>query len=131
MFAHADLEGNRHESVLRYARRRVDRALKRIDLSAAKCAKTLAAEYSIATAAVDVIALVQIADEAISDAIARRDVHKLLRWYDNKGLFSIAAKAKGSNHKLFGQWLVRSLRNGTAPKLSAAFKKSLPKLRAK
>ena len=130
MFAHAKIAENRRASVLRYARRRIDRALKRIDLSQVKNEAALVAEYLTATAAVDVETLMKTANDAINDAIARQDVAKLLRWYDNKGLFSIAAKAKGSSHKLFGQWLVRSLRNGTAPKLSSAFKKNLPKLRA-
>lgn len=130
LFAHANIEGNRQASVLRYARRRIDRVLKRIDLSGAKEPSALATEYAAATAAVDVGALVQTAEDAINDAIARQDAAKLLRWYDNKGLLSIAAKAKGSNHNGFGQWLVRSLRNGSAPTLSTALRRHLPQLSA-
>lgn len=130
LFAHANIEGNRRASVLRYTRRRIDRALKRIDLSGAKEASTLATDYAAATAAVNVGTLVQAAEDAINDAIARQDAAKLLRWYDNKGLLSIAAKAKGSNRDKFGQWLVRSLRNGTAPALSAAIQQNLPALSA-
>jgi hypothetical protein len=128
LFAHANDARNRRASVLRYARRRIDRVLKRIDLSGAKEASTLATEYAAATGAVDVAALVQTAEDAISDAIARQDAAKLLRWYDNKGILGIAAKAKGCNQDRFGQWLVRALRNGTAPALSTALMSHLPPL---
>ena len=131
MFAQAEVEGNRRASALRYARRRADRALKRIDLSNAKNAAELAAQFSIATKSIDLEALARISDAAIVDAIAQKDVAKLLRWYDNKGLLAIAAKAKGSNQRLFSEWLVRSLRNNATPRLPAAFKKNLPKLQAK
>ena len=131
LFVHATDARNRQASVLRYARRRIDRALKRIDLSGAKDTLALATEYTGATSAVDVTALVQSAEDAINDAIARQDAAKLLRWYDNKGLLSIAAKAKGSNHNGFGQWLVRALRNDTAPALSSALLAHLPLLSAK
>jgi ABC-type uncharacterized transport system ATPase subunit len=130
LFAHANDERNRRASVLRYARRRIDRVLKRIDLSGAKDALTLATEYAAATAAVDVAALVQAAEDAINDAIARQDAAALLRWYDNKGVLSIAAKAKGCNQNRFGQWLARALRNGTAPTLSTVLMSHLPPLSA-
>lgn len=130
LFAHADDERNRRASVLRYARRRIDRVLKRIDLSEAKEAATLATEYAAATTAVNVAAIVQTAEDAINDAIARKDAAKLLRWYDNKGILCIAAKAKGCNNDKFGQWLVRALLNGTAPTLSATLQSHLPSVSA-
>jgi len=130
LFAHANDERNRRASVLRYARRRIDRVLKRIDLSRAKDAVALGTEYAAATDAVNVTALVQTAEDAINDAVARRDAAKLLRWYDNKGLLCIAAKTKGCNHDKFVQWLVRALLNGTAPALSAALRNHLPQLSA-
>jgi DNA-directed RNA polymerase specialized sigma24 family protein len=114
--------------VLRYARRRIDRILKKVDLSEARDGATLATEYAAATASVDVRALVQTAEDAINKAIADQDAALLLRWYDNKGLLNIAAKAKGSSTRTFEQWLVRALRNGTAPTLSAALLRHLPRV---
>jgi hypothetical protein len=130
LFAHATDDGNRRASVLRYARRRIDRILKRIDLSGAKDAAAIVTEYAAATALVDVAALVRTAEDAISDAVARRDAETLLRWYDNKGLLCIAAKAKNCSKQKLEQWLVRALLNGTAPMLSEALHRHLPQVRA-
>ena len=71
-------------------------------------------------------ALTKTAEVAITSAITNRDAPMLLKWYDNKGLISIAAKAKGSNNSKFVQWVVRALRNDAASGLSAALRGYLP-----
>jgi ABC-type branched-subunit amino acid transport system ATPase component len=119
------------ECALRYARRRIDRSLKKVDLSQATDASALRDAYNSCTSAIDVEALVQTASGAISDAIASRDICALLRWYDNKGLVNIAAKAKNCSKTSFEQWAMRSLRNGTAPALSTALGNALPTIQAK
>jgi hypothetical protein len=48
------------------------------------------------------------AAESIQKAIADKDAAELLKWYDNKGILSIACKAKGTTMVLFEQWIVRA-----------------------
>lgn len=112
--------------VMRYARRRIDRMLKKIDLSSAGTVEVLATEYAAATAALDVHGIAKLATESISRSITERDAPTLLRWYDNKGLLSLASQAKGTTVKEFEQWVVRAMRNGTAPALSDAMRQVLP-----
>lgn len=126
VFAHAIDAKNQLASMLRYTRRRIDRTLKKIDLSRADDVEAIATAYVTNTAALDVSALAEVARGAILDAVARRDANALLKWYDNKGLLSIACKAKGCSQSSFEQWIVRSLRNGSAPGLSAALLPHLP-----
>jgi len=112
--------------IMRYTRRRIDRMLKAVDLSAATTVDMLAAEYSAKAAALDVQAIAMLAKEGIEKAIADRDAASLLRWYDNKGLLSIASRAKATTAANFQQWIVRAMRNGTAPALSGAIHRVLP-----
>lgn len=126
MFLHATDMKNQRDSVLRYARRRIDRTLKKIDLSHADDVHALSAAYITSTNSLDVSLLAAVARDAISDAITRRDAVALLRWYDNKGLLSIACKAKGCSQKSFEQWVVRSLRLRSSHQLSDALSLHLP-----
>ena len=130
LFAHAANPQNKRNSVLQYVRRRIDRTLKKIDLSTAMDVPTLASEYTASTAALDVAAIAQTVESAIDDAISRQDAAALLKWYDNKGVLSIACKAKACTRDRFEQWVVRALRNDSAPKLSAALRKHLPTVTA-
>jgi energy-coupling factor transporter ATP-binding protein EcfA2 len=114
--------------VMRYARRRIDRLLKTIDLSAAATVDDLATEYGAKTAALDVREIAKLATESIEKALADRDAASLLRWYDNKGLLSIAARAKTTTAANFQQWIVRAMRNGTVPAVSSAIRQALPVL---
>lgn len=126
LFLHAADPGNQDSSVMRYCRRRIDRTLKKLDLSAAVDIASLASDYSAKTNALDVIALAKVAVSAIQNAISNKNAAELLKWYDNKGILSIACKAKGTPKVQFEQWLVRALRNGTAPAVSDALRKHLP-----
>ena len=126
LFASAGDDRNQSPVVLRYCRRRIDRTLKGIDLSDAADVATLASNYAAKTRALDVAALATMARTEIAKAIADKDVPELLKWYDNKGVLSIACKAKGTNAAQFEQWIVRALQNGTAPTVSDAIRKVLP-----
>jgi len=126
LFTAAATANARLPVVMRYVRRRIDRALKKVDLSAATTLDDLAAEYAAKTAALDVHAIATLATESIDKAIAERDVPTLLKWYDNKGLLSIAAKVKGKTMANFEQWIVRTMGNGTVPALSGAIQAVLP-----
>jgi hypothetical protein len=113
---------------MRYARRRIDRTLKRIDLSGAATVTDLASEYATKTSVLDVEAVAQLAADGIAKAIADRDIAGLLRWFDNKGLLSIACKLKGTLVSNFEQWIVRAISNGSVPAVSAAIQRTLPSI---
>jgi len=112
--------------VMRYCRRRIDRTLKKIDLSTAADVVALASDYAATTGALDVAALATMAADSIKKAIADKDAPELLKWYDNKGILGIACKAKGTTKIQFEQWIVRALRNNTAPTVSDAIRQVLP-----
>jgi hypothetical protein len=112
--------------VMRYCRRRIDRTLKKIDLSAAADVAALASDYTTKTSALDVAALAKAAADSIQKAIADKDTPELLKWYDNKGILGIACKAKGTTKVQFEQWIVRALRNDSALSVSDAVRKVLP-----
>lgn len=126
LFAFAAEPKAQKKVVLDYTRRRIDRLLKKIDLSDADTVTALASDYSSETTALDVHAIAQLATDNIEKAIADRDAESLLRWFDNKGLMSVACKAKGTNTSNFEQWVVRAMRNGTAPALANAIGGVLP-----
>jgi hypothetical protein len=87
-------------------------------------------DYATKTSSLDVNSLAQVITSEIQSAISQKDCYKLLKWYDNKGILSIAAKAKGTTKTNFEQWLLRSLRNGKAISVSNAIQKILPNINA-
>lgn len=115
---------------LRYCRRRIDRTLKKVDLSDADSVEALATAYGEKTSAMDIASLAQAALDNIRGAIDRKDVPLLLRWYDDKGLLEIACKAKNTKRSLFEQWIARTLHNGSAPGVSEAIRGILPQVAA-
>ena len=127
----ASNEARQQEVVLRYCRRRIDRALKNVDLSGADSVEALTKAYNDKTGAMDIARLAETALYSICDAIDQKDVPRLLRWYDDKGLLEIACKAKNTKRSLFEQWITRTLRNGSSASLSEAIKGILPKVQAR
>jgi ABC-type molybdenum transport system ATPase subunit/photorepair protein PhrA len=126
LFAQAADPKNQIPVVMRYCRRRIDRTLKKIDLSSAADVAAVASDYTEKTSALDVAALAKMATDSIQKAIADKDVSKLLKWYDNKSILAIACKAKSTTKVQFEQWIIRALRNNTAPTVSEAVRKILP-----
>jgi hypothetical protein len=121
---------NQGPIVLRYCRRRIDRTLKKIDLSDAADVATLATDYKTKTDAFDVEAIAKMASDSIRKAISDRNIAELLKWYDNKGILSIACRAKDTTKTRFEHWIVRALRNDTAPEVSIAIRNVLPAIAA-
>jgi hypothetical protein len=115
---------------MRYCRRRIDRTLKKLDFSDAKSVSALASDYEEKTTALDVHELAKSLTKNLENAISDRDVAELLKWYDNKGMLGIACKAKGTTKTQFEQWIVRALRNGSAPLVFEAVRSVLPSLKA-
>lgn len=118
--------------VTRYCRRRIDRTLKKIDLSNASTVDDIAAEYIQKTATLDIVALANMARDRIETAIRMRDLPMLLTIYDNKGLMALAAKhLKKSRQQDFESWLTRVLRSDKVPALTTALRQNLPTMTAR
>ncbi|THF64810.1 ATP-binding cassette domain-containing protein [Pseudothauera nasutitermitis] len=120
------------EVVVRYCRRRIDRALKKIDLSGSKNIAGLITEYNTHTATLDISELAARANSKIQDALTSRDLASLLTVYDNKGLLAHAAlHLKQTRMAAFSAWLTRMLRDGErAPGLVEALRVILPVVQA-
>lgn len=117
--------------VTRYCRRRIDRMLKKIDLSTASNVAELTAEYTHHTATLDIQDIAQRATGRINDALRDRDLPGLLANYDNKALMSLAAThLKRTRLADFEGWLVRVLRNNTVPAVTDAIRQSVPVVEA-
>ncbi|MFK2913373.1 AAA family ATPase [Pseudomonas sp. 3HC3] len=120
------------EVVVRYCRRRIDRALKRVDLSGAKSIDELLSDYAAQTAALDIAGIAAGATQKIQDALANDNLSSLLTIYDNKGMLAHAAlHLKQTRLASFEGWLTRMLRDGVdASGLAAALKGVLPPVQA-
>lgn len=115
--------------VTRYCRRRIDRLLKRINLSTAANVTDITREYERQTEVISVTRIAEDARERIITTVRERNLRGLLACYDNKGLFALAAQhLKGQSVKDFKRWLVRVLSNDTVPKLDAAIRAALPRV---
>jgi ABC-type dipeptide/oligopeptide/nickel transport system ATPase subunit len=118
--------------VVRYCRRRIDRALKKIDRSGPKSVTNLVAEYDTQTANLDVAGIAAVATRKIQAALESGDLPSLLTIYDNKGLLALAAQhLKQVRLATFEAWLPRVLRDEErAPYLIATLRAVLPTVRA-
>ena len=115
--------------VVRYCRRRVDRMLKKVDLSEAVTIDDLEEKYRSRTEALNIRSITEQATERINQAIAERNLPKLLSYYDNKEIMVLAAR-KLKKHKKhdFESWLTRVLRNDSIPSVSEAILSQLPEI---
>lgn len=114
--------------VLRYCRRRIDRALKKIDLSAPKSVVNLVIDYNTQTANLNIAGLAANATQKIRDALVNGNLPSLLTVYDNKGLLALAAQhLKQTRLATFEAWLTRVLRDeARAADLAVVLKAFLP-----
>lgn len=118
--------------VLRHCKRRIDRALKRVDLSGAENEADLSTEFSKGIAAVDIQQIANTRRRQIQEAVAAEDLPALLALFDNKGVLAVAAsKLKSTSKEAFDSWLTRVLANNRVPSLVSAVRAILPKLEAK
>ncbi|MEZ2329116.1 AAA family ATPase [Mesorhizobium sp. RCC_202] len=116
--------------IARYCKRRIDRILKKIDLSGESDVAAIAQAYADQTSSLDVTSVAGMAQTSIAEGLAAHDPAAVLRWFDNKGIMAIACKIKGTTKAQFEQWIVRALYNNTAPDVSAAIKEILPNIQA-
>jgi ABC-type cobalamin/Fe3+-siderophores transport system ATPase subunit/D-ribose pyranose/furanose isomerase RbsD len=116
--------------VVRYCKRRIDRALKKIDLGKSTTVAGITAEYNKQTSELNIEEIAATAKKTIEEAIEHKNIDTLLAIYDNKQLVALAAKhLKGSTSAKFQAWIMRVLRNNDSPKIVEAFRNVLPTLR--
>jgi hypothetical protein len=115
-------------TVMQHCRRRIDRTLKRIDLSDASTPDQLAIEYQARTEVVDVKAFAQEAKTRLEAALHAEDLPTILKYFDGKGPFMAAAAKhlKSTRKDSFEEWLVRVLRTDSVQGLVDAIRRSLP-----
>ena len=131
IFRTLQVDGAIDAVVTRYCRRRIDRLLKKIDLSDASTVNSLVNKYSIETESLNITEIAESATQSIQFAIENRDLSKLLIYYDNKGLMSLAAThLKKCRLSDFENWLVRILRNNKFPLITEAIRENLPNIEA-
>lgn len=118
--------------VARYCRRRIDRALKKVDLSDSKNINEIISEYKTQTSALDILGIAEVATQKIQGALENDDLPTLLTIYDNKGLLALAAQhLKQTRLAAFEAWLTRMLRDeASARDLCATLRRFLPPVQA-
>lgn len=115
--------------VVRHTLRRIDRALKKIDLGRTQTIEDIQAAYATQTNGCDISAIAAERRHAIETAIQHRDVPALLAVFDNKGMFAEAARyLKRTPKDAFEAWIARALLNDNEPRLVAALRRVLPQI---
>lgn len=131
VFSRLEHPGELEASVMQHCRRRIDRALKQVDLSAAGDVAALAEVYREKTQALDIAGIAEAARALLNAALTERDLPRLLSIYSNKGMISLAAThLKRTRKDDFENWLARILRNDQAPAVKEAIRDALPELAA-
>jgi hypothetical protein len=114
-------------SVLRYCRRRVDRALKKVDLEAAETASQLKELLQQQISDLSIEELSAYARGVIQESVTDKDLIKLLSIYDNKGLLAIASShLKGTRRPEFEHWLIRLFNSRRVSPVTVEIKGILP-----
>jgi ABC-type cobalamin/Fe3+-siderophores transport system ATPase subunit len=115
--------------VTRYCKRRIDRLLKKIDLSEAETVIAISDRYMQQTAALNIKNIAHEATSRINQAIENKDLPMLLANYDNKGMMAFAAThLKGCRRNYFESWIVRVLRNNSIQGLIESIQETLPEI---
>lgn len=127
-FDRASDPANQNPMIKRYCIRKIDRSLKKIDLSNEDTIESTRSAYTEQTNSIDVYSISEVAKDRINAAISARDICTLLKWYDNKGILSIACKLKGNTKIKFEEWVIRAMRNDSCPSFREALKSVLPNL---
>lgn len=128
VFNTLDHEGAIDKVVTRYCRRRIDRLLKKIDLSKASSVAELERKYNTETALLNINDIANLVTDKINQALLDKNLIKLLENYDNKGLLALAASLKDCKRKAFESWLVRVLNNNSVPDLTTSIQEILPRI---
>lgn len=115
--------------VVRHTLRRIDRALKKIDLGRTETIEDVQAAYAEQTNGLNIPAIAAQRRHAIYTAIQDGDVPALLAAFDNKGMLAEAARhLKRTTKDAFEAWIARALLNDNEPGLVAALHHVLPQI---
>lgn len=117
---------------MRHSRRRIDRNLKKVDLSNATSVEALSSVLESKLAELNILAISDLKQREIERAIANKDLYAFLKHFDNKGLLALAAtNLKGCRLATFEQWLSRILSQQSCNVVKVAIKAQLPNLEAR
>jgi D-ribose pyranose/furanose isomerase RbsD len=132
IFKTIQTDGATDKVVIGYCRRRIDRLLKKIDLSEASNVADLVKSYTEETVSLNIAEIARSVSQSLQIAIDNRDLSKLLTLYDNKKeLMALAAThLKKCRRDSFESWLIRILGNNKFPEITKAIKEILPDIEA-
>ena len=117
--------------VLRHSKRRIDRALKKVDLTDAKSVEDLSTVLGSKLSELDISAISNNKRQEIQNAVTKHDLSALLKHFDNKGLLALAAtNLKGCRLPHFEQWLSRVLSQQADNVVKNAIKEQMPEVEA-
>jgi len=119
------------QAVVRYCKRRIDRALKKIDLGSSNSVNQLKDSLNVELSNLNIELFSEYYKDKINSAISERNLDALLSIYDNKGLLAIASShLRNTRRAEFENWLIRIINNGQAPNVIATIKGLLPRIDA-
>lgn len=110
---------------IRFTKRRIDTAMKRIGLKGTNPA-ALDVEFKAAVAEIDVPTIFAEAKSALSAAIAAQEYERVLYYYDNKGLLAELARQLDYQQRSLEEFIGRALRSDKNTELHAALAIELP-----
>ncbi|HGY9617668.1 AAA family ATPase [Vibrio harveyi] len=117
--------------VLRHSKRRIDRALKKVDLTDAKSVEELSTVLGSKLSELDISTISNTKRQGIQDAVTKHDLSEFLKHFDNKGLLALAAtNLKGCRLAHFEQWLSRVLSQQADNVVKRAIKAQMPEVEA-
>jgi ABC-type molybdenum transport system ATPase subunit/photorepair protein PhrA len=127
----SSIDSSKIEQVaIRFCRRRIDRAIKKIDLSQSDSVPNLREKLNYEMSELDIDAIASLARSKIQSSIDQKDLPSLLKIYDNKGLLAIASSVlKNTRRAEFEHWIIRVLNNRQAPKFIEKVKSILPAMK--
>ena len=129
VFAQLEKQSDIENVVLRHCRRQIDSVLKKLDLSATANVAEMQTAYDKRTTGLDVGQIAEGARSLIAKGINEKDLEGLLRIYDNKRLFALAARhLTDRSLREFESWLTRTLGSDKAPELKQAIREKLPEI---
>ena len=112
---------------VRYCKRRIGRALKKIDLGQVDDIESLSEVYRQQTGKLNIDEYACAVKTSIRNAVEEKDLCALLLNYDNKNLISLAAHhLKNTKKKEFESWLTRILANNNDQRLIEVLLDSIP-----
>jgi hypothetical protein len=122
---------NIEDCVSRYCKRRIDRILKKIDLSDATSVPEIITKYLMETSSLNIEAIADERRKFINDCINASEIPWLMSIYDNKGILAeVALHLKATRISEFQNWILRILKNNSAPDITKAFTLVLPVVKA-